>query len=401
MFLRAGAQLREVKTITDTITTDVAGFAAATDISKDDQATLQEDQISISELTRWFLNLFPCRFGSVIRREGNHKWLEISRFHNLSDEEIMEAVQNRAKLQRGYRFEASTRFLVLHIPASSQYQNPESVSRLRRDLEALHVKPRHYQFDEDWYLHIYLKNGGPSAEFARHLQNWCRSAGYEVDPASLRIHPDEEPLPFPLQAGFTWLNERCQLLVRRDELSFEDALFFFLQDAGKNAVEPDDLLDGFKQLEQEHIQNNPFAVPLENFSPAFALEEAEIQKASEPADSDIGNVIEMKNRRLGDDLLFACETLTTQPQTTAETTPQVRTNGGTPDPEPEIERQGAVDESQLLLFRAPKTGGTEEASESNQTRKRRTDRRARQQQDQSSNSRPPESVLPSTLPPEE
>ncbi len=178
----------------------------------------------------------------MIKRQGAKNWIEVSRFHNLSDQEILDALQPKAKLQRGFRCENQSAFLVLHIPAQSPYHNAASVTEIRQSLAKLAAYPRHYQIDEHWYLYIFLSRQAPISELVKQLRYWCLAEGLVLGPDTLNLHPGESALPFPLQGDFTWLNERCQLLVRRNELSLEDALAFFLDDAGKATSDPDQLL---------------------------------------------------------------------------------------------------------------------------------------------------------------
>jgi hypothetical protein len=366
------ANIQGAETTTDAITADIAGFVSTIDE--------HADEISSADLTRWFLNLFPNRFTSVIRREGCSKWMEISRFHHLTDAEILEVLQTKAKLQRGYRFDPNTKFLVLQIPAASPYHNPQSISELRKSLEAISVKPRHYQFNDDWYLHIYLTSGGRSTQLSRGLKRWCQSEHFIVSDETLLVHPSDDPLPYPLQSGFTWLNDRCQLLVRRDELSFEDALAFFLQDAGKNAVDTGDLLDAFNRIEP--LSENEDAVADQEIAAAGTID-------CTPPDS-AGNVIDLQKSRLGDDLISACAAGTDD------------TGEAAPEQEPE---------SQLLLFpqpgRSSETGlsakpacETGAPPEQSQTRKRKSERRLRREGEAGTRLRSAEPPLPTSLPEE-
>lgn len=179
--------------------------------------------------------------------------MEVSRFHYLSDEEILDCVQAKAKLQRGFRFDEKTMFLVLTIPAGSPHHNAEAMNALRKRMnQQLQVAPRHYQIDEDWYIYIYLSTVAPADLLSEKLASWCKSQGFELGKDCLEVHPSSQPLPIPLQDKFAWLNEKCQLLVRRTELSTEDALGFFLEDAGKNSVDPAQLIEKLDRIVIEH-----------------------------------------------------------------------------------------------------------------------------------------------------
>lgn len=396
------------------------------------------DEISTADLRRWFLNLFPCRLASVIRRESGTKWLEISRFHNLTDAEIIESLHPKAKLQRGYRFDPNTMFLVLQIPVASPYHNAASIAEIREHLEELSIKPRHYQFDDDWYLHIYLAGSAPSARLARGLQQWCISKGYELGADTLLVHPSEAALPFPLQHGFTFLNERCQLLVRRDELDLDNALIFFLQDAGKSSVDPEALLSAFSKFGQlgsdDDAQNvteeSPVVEPATNrvidFRPPDNSPVINIKPLTGigEAFADLfkgGNVVSMEKYKLGDDLVsvFKDESQAKKFDNKVTTIPSLKNVApieqepqsadgsrlvifdentrfvGSASPTSEIE---AVDESQLLLFPVRDNSSPIEESIEPITPKKR--RRARQQGEPDSPAKSGESNLPTTNIPE-
>ena len=369
-----------LETITDTFTADISSFVPVNENN--------QDQITTDNLSKRFLDLFTNRFSSVVRREGSLKWLEMSRFHNLTDAEIIEALEATTKLQRGYRFDPNTKFLVLHIPADSPYHNPDSINELRRNFEELQVKPRHYQFDEDWYLYIYLKSEGSSTRFSGQLEDWCRAQGYVLSEKSLTVHPSDSALPFPLQNGFTWMNERCQLLVRRGELSLEEALSFFLQDAGKNSVETDEFMAGLKRICAAAKIDSPEQEPLDqvisltdeaehNLTSPDQGNQADATGTNDDASvPDNAKVVAINKRRTGDERVSLHESARNK------TDFDQNASG----------RSELEEESQLLLFLAPKQAPKPEqeavaefacdnSPEPLPAKKRRSDRRARQQSD--------------------
>ncbi len=194
----------------------------------------------------------------------------------MSDEDILECVRLSNKFQRGFRFESTTRFLVMQIAADSPYRNPEGIAEIRAALSSLSVIPRHYQIDDEWFLYIYLSEPANSIELSTLLAQWASSRGLNVAPGVLEIHPSEQPLPFPLQKHFTWVNDRCQLLVRREELSFDDAIGFFLEDAVKHLNDPHILSCSIKHL------SPALAQPVET-KPQLAV----VDFAAPEADSEI------------------------------------------------------------------------------------------------------------------
>src|ERR1700738_2662675 len=105
-----------------------------------------------------FLALFPCRSDSALKYRQGGNWRQISRFHQLSDSEILESLQLDTKLFRAFQFDTKTRFIVIHIPMGSDFHNTDSVLELREQIKKLGVNPRHYQFEDEWYFYVFLSD---------------------------------------------------------------------------------------------------------------------------------------------------------------------------------------------------------------------------------------------------
>ncbi len=182
-----------------------------------------------------------------MRRSGSQKWLDLSRFHSLSDQEILDSLQAAAKTHRAFRCDGSTMFVGFRIPATSRYHDVATIQDIRLALKRIGVTPRHYQMEDDWYLFIYLKSPGRSSELLNQLRYWCILQGLVVGPDTIEILPSDSPIPFPLQGKFFWLNDKCQYLLRRDEVSLEKALAFFLDDAKASAYDVEELHNALRR----------------------------------------------------------------------------------------------------------------------------------------------------------
>ncbi len=184
------------------------------------------------------MDLFPCRSDSAVKHGQSGNWRQTNRYHRLTDQEIFETLQASTKLFRAHQFDTKTRYLVLRISHDSNLFNLDSIVLLRKQLQALSIDPRHYQFDDDWYLYILFSDWIDSTQASSALSEWLRQRSYEIGPGGLQIYPTNGVIPFPLQVGFSWLNEYCQTIVHRNDLSIEEALSLFLSDLDKNAVDP-------------------------------------------------------------------------------------------------------------------------------------------------------------------
>jgi hypothetical protein len=160
----------------------------------------------------------------------------MSKFHQLSDREIFESIQNDARLVRACRADTKTKFLVLSIPAGSRYHSCESVSEIRTAFAKHSIQISHYQLDDVWYLYIFLSDWAPTTTAASCLRDWCIRKNLEVTSGQLEIYSAGNALPIPIQPGFVWLNERCLQLARREQLPFENAIAMFIADLARSKV---------------------------------------------------------------------------------------------------------------------------------------------------------------------
>ena len=175
----------------------------------------------------------------------------MSRYHHLSDTEIIDSIQTKPLLVRACRFDAKTRFVVIEIPHASQYRSKSGVANLIRSLKSTSANARHYRIIDDWYLYIFFDECMDTDEVAQLLEQWVAAAGFTVGDDGIVVHSSANPMPLPLQHGFVWFNDSLQPLVRRDEISLDSALALFLTDLKKYAVSASEFLASVRrQLRQ-------------------------------------------------------------------------------------------------------------------------------------------------------
>lgn len=204
------------------------------------------DDISKAELLDIYFKLFPNRSGTGIKRPQDSSWRSMSQYHQLSDLEILQVIEKSSELSRAFCLEAQTNMLVITIGSQSTYRNADFISTVRAALKARGISSCLYQFQEDWNLYIFFERKVETELASAALQIWCEKLGMKSGKDGIIVHDGTSLIPFPLQNDFVWLNDRCQRLIRRDELSFEDALRFLLFEATKTKNSPDSFFASFQ-----------------------------------------------------------------------------------------------------------------------------------------------------------
>ena len=186
---------------------------------------------SFEKLVEQFLALFPNRSGSMVKRNGTATWRQMSRYHDLSDKEIMDSVAEPATLFRAIAVGTKTSVFVLRIPKTSPYHNVEGAQLLREVLSRVDLKVSHYEFEEHWYFYLFLAEATNTRKLADRITEGLESAHFVVGEGMIEAVTEGEHFPLPLQDGFTWFDKKCNSVVTRKELSLEDALRLFICDA--------------------------------------------------------------------------------------------------------------------------------------------------------------------------
>jgi hypothetical protein len=209
-----------------------------------------------------FLAFIQDRLGSFVRRPPSTTWREISRFHYLSDDEIIESLQTDAKLHRAIQLDNTTRFLVISIPFSSPYHNSDDLICLRRSLNTWSIKTVTYQSDDDWHLYIFFDRPVSVNTCSDLIDRWSRTSGFILSDHTLQFLT---VVPLPLQAGFSWLDDLGQVTMKREALTIDQALQHFLADTIMFSNDAQTIAATFDQAE-DYLQEQQ--LPAENNCPA-------------------------------------------------------------------------------------------------------------------------------------
>jgi hypothetical protein len=195
------------------------------------------------------MTFFSNRFGSYVRRPPSTVWREISQFHYLSDDEIIESLQLSAKLHRAVRLNNAACFIIISIPSSSPYRNSDQIARLRDSMKSRSINTVLYQSDEDWHLYIFFKHQILVNNYAQLIRKWTSDSGFNLSDETLQVFDSDSVVPLPLHSEFSWLNDLCQVTLKRSELTLEESIQHFLKDSIRFANDPEAFLAAFRQLD--------------------------------------------------------------------------------------------------------------------------------------------------------
>ena len=186
------------------------------------------------DLRQELLSLYPNRHRSILKPPGCQNWTTVSKHGYLSDETILKAVSGTENRIWGCRWGEQTIFAVLDIDAKSQYHNELGLARLIHVLESCGIQLGSlYQSSDSggWHAYIFFSDWVKSEDLQDYLNQLLKAEGFEIKQGQLEIFPSNNGLRLPLQRGFAWLDASAQILIRRDELKADEAIYKFLQDS--------------------------------------------------------------------------------------------------------------------------------------------------------------------------
>lgn len=198
-----------------------------------------------------FLDLFPNRFASCIKRGKDGDWRETSQFHHLSDEEMIESIEGRAPFLRACMADKETRLIVVMIERDSYYRTVEGLAKIRDCLQCIGVNQlKLFVSDESeqWQLFGFFSKPVSSTRISSLLSSWLRRNGIVPGTAGVSLFPGPDPFCFPLQKGFAWINDSGHTIVARNEVSPEAALALFIADMERTEIDGEELIERLDQV---------------------------------------------------------------------------------------------------------------------------------------------------------
>lgn len=187
-----------------------------------------------------FLKLFSTRYGSKFRTAGSDSWRAVSKFHALSDAELIASVEADSTIYRVLSVDDREVFLVLQFEHVDREADSEVWSRLKHELLAIGISDlRLHQVSESAEYQVFISLAKPYsvASLVAKLRRYLDSKGLDM----VRLLQPEDIFVLPLQPGYRWMNDRAQAVVARRELSLEMALEYFVSAVTKSNICPDEL----------------------------------------------------------------------------------------------------------------------------------------------------------------
>ena len=182
------------------------------------------------------MSLYPSRAHYIYKSPRDPSW-KVSRF-KLATGLIDAAISAECDTFYGAFWGDETRFAVLDIDEDSNYHNAQELHRLRENLAAVGL-PGNVLFQSSistgWHLYIPFFDPAPSKEVEQALKACLKSLGYDIRGGQLEVFPSGNGLRLPLQPGFAWLDQRGDVILRREELRLDAALSRFLLDLNTNS----------------------------------------------------------------------------------------------------------------------------------------------------------------------
>ncbi len=255
--------------------------------------TISSEQSSAKE----FLNLFTLRVDSLIKHTSTGLWRTLSKYHDLSDEQILDSISDTPSNIRACKFATKTRFAVISIPENSPYATLDKFHHLVNVLSATGLRPKTYLAagSRDIHLYLFFSEENDSLLVSEKLKELLALKGFDLSSDMLSVYPDQKnALPLPLQCGFEWLNNDLRSIIKRNQIPMNSALALFLSDLKKNASSTAGLFQVVNLLKLDlaqaefwglttHVINIPKAKSIQHF------DIAEEEHALLPADAAVIN----------------------------------------------------------------------------------------------------------------
>ena len=209
----------------------MTGFLAAHSIPFENGS---KDKISSPVVAEsFFLGLYPNRIQAILRPSGCKSWTTVSKHFAASDAHLTNAIAGNDTSIWGLRWGKQSRFAVLDIDAGSKYHNAQELNKLQNHLATVELISTLYRSSDSdgWHVYLFFDDWHQSHDLEETLKTWLRANGYEIKNGVLEVFPSNNGLRLPMQSGFAWLDANGQVLISREDLTADQALMRFSQNA--------------------------------------------------------------------------------------------------------------------------------------------------------------------------
>lgn len=103
-----------------------------------------------------------------------------------------------------------------------------------------------------WHLYVFLDRTFNSNRLSTLLRTYLRKNGFEIKNGVLEVFPSGNALRFPLQSGFAFLDNDCQVRTIREQLTLEEAVIEFVRVADQSINDAEGLLQKIERWLSSH-----------------------------------------------------------------------------------------------------------------------------------------------------
>jgi len=186
-------------------------------------------------VAEYFCSIYPRRDAFIWKLPGQGEWRKAK--GPLLDHQILGVVSDDGRgLFRGTYWSHLTQHAVLDIDEESKYHNRAELAKLTGKLAAVGLSAKPYQSSDSggWHVYLFFDDWSESSEVEQTLKTWLKAQGYSIESGQLEVFPSGNALRLPLQPGFAWLDNNCELIRKREEIGQDEALASFLCDLEEN-----------------------------------------------------------------------------------------------------------------------------------------------------------------------
>lgn len=193
-----------------------------------------------------FLKFFSSRFGSNFRVPGSDAWRATSKFHYLSDNDMLASLDSDASYYRAPLMDDSESFLLLQFQSEKIESDSQLWQKLLEVLQSLGLtEPKLFQVSDCGLFQVFISLTRRTlvSTLCNSLQLYLQLFGL----ANVQVVMPGDNFILPLQQGFRWMACPGRLKVSRAEITTEAAIEFFMAEISRELLCPGRLATSLAQ----------------------------------------------------------------------------------------------------------------------------------------------------------